>query len=218
MLEATCSTAQKFTGVSASDVAKAMDYLAHQPGLDGRAFHLTDPEPMRVGEVLLGCGEPAEETSETMLRMAAALGLPTVDVDLSQAGLRPVGPIVWRLSGPGAGVLWAVYAAGWALVLSSTFGVSHFDLFGLRQAWLSARRVTYSPPPFTEVLPTYPVRITPHLDQELVHHSAVAGSHRAIRTGHALPATIQGHCHCAQHLRSRRGRDAPARAPASLEG
>ncbi len=24
-------------------VAKAMDYLAHQPGLDGRAFHLTDP-------------------------------------------------------------------------------------------------------------------------------------------------------------------------------
>jgi NAD(P)-dependent dehydrogenase (short-subunit alcohol dehydrogenase family) len=30
-------------------VAKAMDYLAHQPGLDGRAFHLTDPEPLTVG-------------------------------------------------------------------------------------------------------------------------------------------------------------------------
>jgi len=38
---------------------------------------------MRVGEVLLGCGEPAEETSATMLRMAAALGLPTVDVDIT---------------------------------------------------------------------------------------------------------------------------------------
>ena len=38
---------------------------------------------MRVGEVLLGCGEPAEETSETMLRMAAALGLATVDVDIT---------------------------------------------------------------------------------------------------------------------------------------
>jgi uncharacterized membrane protein YjjP (DUF1212 family) len=38
---------------------------------------------MRVGEVLLGSGEPAEETSDTMLRMAAALGLPTVDVDIT---------------------------------------------------------------------------------------------------------------------------------------
>ena len=32
-------------------VAKAMDYLAHEPGLDGRAFHLTDPRPMTVGEM-----------------------------------------------------------------------------------------------------------------------------------------------------------------------
>ena len=28
--------------------------------------------------------------------------------------------------------------------------ISHSDLFGLRQAWLHARRATYSPPPFTE--------------------------------------------------------------------
>ena len=32
-------------------VAKAMDHLAHQPGLDGQAFHLTDPEPMTVGQM-----------------------------------------------------------------------------------------------------------------------------------------------------------------------
>jgi len=63
---------------------------------------------------------------------------------------RPVGPIVWSLPGPGADVLWAVYAAGWAIAVSSTLLVSHFDLFGLRQAWLHARRVMYSPPPFTE--------------------------------------------------------------------
>ena len=63
---------------------------------------------------------------------------------------RPVRPIVWSLSGPGADALWAVYAAGWAIALSSTFLVSHFDLFGLRQAWLHARHVRYSPPPFTE--------------------------------------------------------------------
>ncbi len=62
---------------------------------------------------------------------------------------RPVRGTVWSLSGPGAYALWAVYAAGWAAV-SSTFLISHFDLFGLRQAWLHARRVRYSPPPFTE--------------------------------------------------------------------
>jgi NAD(P)-dependent dehydrogenase (short-subunit alcohol dehydrogenase family) len=33
-------------------VVKAMDYLAHLPRKDGRCFHLTDPKPMRIGEVL----------------------------------------------------------------------------------------------------------------------------------------------------------------------
>lgn len=33
-------------------VANAMAYLAHKPGLDGRCFHLTDPKPYKVGEVL----------------------------------------------------------------------------------------------------------------------------------------------------------------------
>jgi protein-S-isoprenylcysteine O-methyltransferase Ste14 len=63
---------------------------------------------------------------------------------------QPVRPIVWSLSGPGAGALWVVYAAGWAIAVTSTFSISHFDLFGLRQAWLHARHVRYSPPPFTE--------------------------------------------------------------------
>jgi NAD(P)-dependent dehydrogenase (short-subunit alcohol dehydrogenase family) len=33
-------------------VADALDYLAHKKGLDGRCFHLTDPAPHRIGEVL----------------------------------------------------------------------------------------------------------------------------------------------------------------------
>ncbi|HQR09831.1 MAG TPA: SDR family oxidoreductase [Casimicrobiaceae bacterium] len=33
-------------------VADALDYLAHKKGLDGKCFHLTDPEPSRIGEVL----------------------------------------------------------------------------------------------------------------------------------------------------------------------
>src|SRR6266702_3211957 len=42
---------------------------------------------------------------------------------------RPVGGTVWHLSGPGAAALWAVYAAGWAMAVRSTFLVSHCDLF-----------------------------------------------------------------------------------------
>jgi methanethiol S-methyltransferase len=63
---------------------------------------------------------------------------------------RPIGGMAWSLSGPGAAVLWAGYAAAWAVAVSSTFLISHFDLFGLRQACLHARRVPYSPPSFTE--------------------------------------------------------------------
>jgi protein-S-isoprenylcysteine O-methyltransferase Ste14 len=63
---------------------------------------------------------------------------------------RPIKGIVWHLSGPGAGALYAAYAAGWVMTIGSTFLISHFDLFGLRQAWRHARRARYSPPPFTE--------------------------------------------------------------------
>ncbi|MDQ3881042.1 MAG: SDR family oxidoreductase [Chloroflexota bacterium] len=33
-------------------VAAAMDHIAHQPGLDGQAFHLVNPRPQRAGDVL----------------------------------------------------------------------------------------------------------------------------------------------------------------------
>ncbi len=33
-------------------VADALDHLAHKRGLDGKCFHLTDPSPLRIGEVL----------------------------------------------------------------------------------------------------------------------------------------------------------------------
>ena len=33
-------------------VAAALEHIAHEPGLDGRAFHLTDPRPQRVDELL----------------------------------------------------------------------------------------------------------------------------------------------------------------------
>lgn len=62
----------------------------------------------------------------------------------------PVGGVVWKLSGPAYAGLLAVQLAGWTVAISSTFMISHFDLFGMRQAWLHLRGTGYTPPPFTE--------------------------------------------------------------------
>ncbi|MEZ0469961.1 SDR family oxidoreductase [Luteimonas salinilitoris] len=55
-------------------VADAMDHIAHKPRLDGHTFHLTDPEPMRVGEVLNAfcrAGHAPEMTMRIDARMFA---------------------------------------------------------------------------------------------------------------------------------------------------
>ena len=62
---------------------------------------------------------------------------------------RPLRGTVWRVPEPGAGALIAVYAAGWVVAIGATFTISHADLFGLRQAFLHARRAAYRPPAFT---------------------------------------------------------------------
>lgn len=63
---------------------------------------------------------------------------------------RPVDGAVWNVTGFGAGVLHAGYALGWLIALSSTFMINHAELFGLRQAWLAARGVSYTAPVFIE--------------------------------------------------------------------
>ncbi|HEX4859109.1 MAG TPA: SDR family oxidoreductase [Usitatibacteraceae bacterium] len=47
-------------------VVDAMDHIAHKKGLDGGCFHLTDPEPMRIGEVLNLFAKAAHAPQMTM--------------------------------------------------------------------------------------------------------------------------------------------------------
>jgi len=62
---------------------------------------------------------------------------------------RPLGGVVWDVENPLARVLlYAGFAFGWGLVLVSTFLLSHFDLFGLRQVWLQFRGRAYTALPF----------------------------------------------------------------------
>lgn len=59
-----------------------------------------------------------------------------------------VGPELWRLDGPFAVAVIAVYLGGWALVLVATFQIDHFDLFGLAQSWRALRGQSHTPPVF----------------------------------------------------------------------
>ena len=50
---------------------------------------------------------------------------------------RPMGGVIWEVQDPTArGIFHGLYAAGWLIVLGTTFLLNHFDLFGLRQVWL----------------------------------------------------------------------------------
>jgi protein-S-isoprenylcysteine O-methyltransferase Ste14 len=62
---------------------------------------------------------------------------------------RPLGGEVWSVEDPvGRMVLRGLFACGWGLVLVATFLINHFDLFGLRQAWLQLLGRPYAMLPF----------------------------------------------------------------------
>ena len=65
---------------------------------------------------------------------------------------QPLHAVVWEVQSPvGRAAIWSLFWSGWALVLTSTFVIDHFDLFGLRQVMLHARGKPYRPPQFKVV-------------------------------------------------------------------
>lgn len=59
---------------------------------------------------------------------------------------RPIPAPVWSVGGAGATALEAISWLGWGVVLLSTFLISHFELFGLSQAWNNLKgRATTKP-------------------------------------------------------------------------
>jgi protein-S-isoprenylcysteine O-methyltransferase Ste14 len=63
---------------------------------------------------------------------------------------RPLTGSVWSVANTTVSyVIWAIFFLGWGIVLISTFLISHFDLFGLRQVWLYLKNKEYTEPGFT---------------------------------------------------------------------
>jgi hypothetical protein len=73
---------------------------------------------------------------------------------------QPIRGDVWLAPGESASrFLNGVYLLGWALAIASTFPINHWELFGLRQAWLYWSGREYTPP---QARPSILYRILPH--------------------------------------------------------
>jgi protein-S-isoprenylcysteine O-methyltransferase Ste14 len=58
---------------------------------------------------------------------------------------KPMSGAVWNFDGTAFGiVLQALFWAGWLIVLTSTFMIDHFDLFGLRQVYLNLKQQKFN--------------------------------------------------------------------------
>ena len=66
-------------------VAGALDHIAHEPDLDGRAFHLTDPRPQRVDELFNEFAAAAHSPSLTLSDKRLTDALPTWPLSLAAA-------------------------------------------------------------------------------------------------------------------------------------
>lgn len=62
---------------------------------------------------------------------------------------RPIPGIVWAVNNAAAATaLTAIFWIGWAVVLTGTFLINHFDLFGLQQVYANWRGAEYKYPSF----------------------------------------------------------------------
>jgi len=73
-------------------VAAAIDHIAHQPGLDGQAFHLTDPNPKTAGEAI-NLFAKAADAPQTAVRLDSDVVDPAAT--LIGAGLKLFPPARW---------------------------------------------------------------------------------------------------------------------------
>lgn len=65
--------------------------------------------------------------------------LSSIALALVIVGWQPMPATLWDVEGPAAIVLYGLNFAAWGFAFAATYMIDHFDLFGLKQAWLHAR-------------------------------------------------------------------------------
>jgi protein-S-isoprenylcysteine O-methyltransferase Ste14 len=116
--------------------------------------------------------EPVERSSYMIFACLALI--------LLFAFWQPLPAVLWDLRDTLAQpILWALFAAGWSIVLLSSFLISHFELFGLTQVWNHWR----SAPPLAP-------RFHQPFFYKLVRHPLYSGFMIAFW---AIPAMSYGH-------------------------
>jgi methanethiol S-methyltransferase len=67
---------------------------------------------------------------------------------------RPLPDVIWNVNGTApADILWVLYFFGWFIVLTGTFLINHFNLFGLQQVYRALKKQEQQYPKF--VTPFY---------------------------------------------------------------
>ncbi|HEX3803185.1 MAG TPA: SDR family oxidoreductase [Solirubrobacteraceae bacterium] len=145
-------------------VAAALDHIAHQPGLDRQAFHLTDPNPTRVTDVL-----------NTFAQVAGAPQF-AVTVDPGPLAALPRGAAAALMSLPGA------HAARRALLAEVGIPDEIVDHVNLTAEFdtKAARKALAGSGIEVPALSTYADRLwdywSRNLDPELALHASVASA------------------------------------------
>jgi len=146
-------------------VAEAIDHIAHLDDLDGRAFHLTDPNPRTAGEVI-----------DIFARAAHA---PQATARIPAIALEPLAPLVKRVAAvpPAAPAVDAVLSE-FGIPRSVLTYINYPTHFDSRRAQAALRGTSIRVPPleaYADKLWDYWER---HLDPDLFRDRTLVGSVR----------------------------------------
>jgi NAD(P)-dependent dehydrogenase (short-subunit alcohol dehydrogenase family) len=146
-------------------VAEAIDHIAHLDDLDGRAFHLTDPNPRTAGEVI-----------DIFARAAHA---PQSSARIPAIALEPFAPLVKRVAAiPPAGPAVDAVLSEFGIPRSVLTYINYPTHFDSRQAQAALRGTSIRVPPleaYADRLWDYWER---HLDPDLFRDRTLVGSVR----------------------------------------
>ena len=109
------------------------------------AIHTLTARPAFKAKLVRMIPEPAERSTYVLISGLTSIAL---------IGFwKTVPGMIWQIEATAiVYALWGLFAFGWVFLLTATFAINHFDLFGLRQVFLNFRDQPRPPLEFTKQL------------------------------------------------------------------